>query len=343
MIPFKILVVGGCGYIGTHMVKALLEAGHHPIILDNLSTGHRELLPGGTFIEGDIADRPLLDSIFSTHTIDAVMHFAAYIEVGESVQNPLKYYRNNFIATANLIEAMLAHKVLRFIFSSSAAVYGEPQYMPIDEKHPCAPSSPYGESKLFVEKLLESCRNAHDLQYVSLRYFNAAGADPSGLIGECHIPESHLIPLVLDAASGKRPDIKIFGSDYPTPDGTCIRDYIHVNDLVQAHLLALNKMLKEKHSAIYNVGNSRGYTVKEVIKTVKKITDANIKVILSARRPGDAAELIADSTKIKTQLTWKPIYESIETMVRTAWKWQQRRYLLEAKINKSTKAIEPTT
>ena len=343
MIPFKILVVGGCGYIGTHMVKALLEAGHHPIILDNLSTGHRELLPGGTFIEGDIADRPLLDSIFSTHTIDAVMHFAAYIEVGESVQNPLKYYRNNFIATANLIEAMLAHKVLRFIFSSSAAVYGEPQYMPIDEKHPCAPSSPYGESKLFVEKLLESCRNAHDLQYVSLRYFDAAGADPSGSIGECHIPESHLIPLVLDAASGKRPDIKIFGSDYPTPDGTCIRDYIHVNDLVQAHLLALNKMLKEKHSAIYNVGNSRGYTVKEVIKTVKKITDANIKVILSARRPGDAAELIADSTKIKTQLTWKPIHESLETMVNTARKWQQRRYLLEAKINKSTKAIEPTT
>ncbi|MDJ0811806.1 MAG: UDP-glucose 4-epimerase GalE [Desulfobacterales bacterium] len=317
----NILVVGGCGYIGTHMVKALMAAGHHPITLDNLSTGHRDLLPGGEFIAGDIGDTALLDDIFVSQRIDAVMHFAAFIEVGESVSDPLKYYGNNVARTANLLNAMIRHDVKRFIFSSSAAIYGEPDYTPIDEDHPLNPTSPYGETKLWVEKMLAACDNAYGLRAVVLRYFNAAGADESGTIGERHEPESHLIPLVLEVARGKREHIKIFGVDYPTPDGTCIRDYIHVNDLVSAHLAAIDALMEGAGSGVYNLGNSRGVSVREVIDTAARVSGRPIPVVEDRRRPGDPAILVAGSTKIRNDLNWQPRFESLEEIVRTAWKW----------------------
>lgn len=326
MKALKILVVGGCGYIGTHMVKALIQSGHHPITLDNLATGHRGLLPGGDFIEGSIADTGLLDQIFTAKHIDAVMHFAAFTEVGESVIDPLKYYRNNFSATANLLEAIVRHDVKRFIFSSSAAVYGEPDYTPIDEGHALNPASPYGESKLWVEKTLAACDTAHGLRSVGLRYFNAAGADESGLLGEQHEPESHLIPLTIEAARGKRDSIRIFGTDYPTADGTCIRDYIHVNDLVSAHLLAVEALMDGAGSCVYNLGNSRGISVREVIETVQRVSGSSIRVIEDQRRPGDPAVLVAGSAKIKNELNWKPRFESLEDIVRTAWNWHTKSY-----------------
>jgi UDP-glucose 4-epimerase len=324
MKALKILVVGGCGYIGTHMVQALIRAGHHPITLDNLSTGHRNLLPGGAFIEGSIADTALLDQIFSSEPIDAVMHFAALIEVGESVLDPLKYYRNNFSDTVNLMAAMIRHDVKRFIFSSSAAVYGEPVYTPIDEAHALNPTSPYGETKLWVEKMLASCEAAHGLRAICLRYFNAAGADESGLLGERHEPESHLIPLVLEAARGKRANIRIFGTDYPTPDGTCIRDYIHVNDLVAAHLLAVQALMDGCGSQAYNLGNSRGISVREIIETAQRVSGRPIQIIEDQRRQGDPAVLVAESVKIKQDLNWQPRYESLEDIIRTAWHWHTK-------------------
>jgi UDP-glucose 4-epimerase len=306
------------------MVKALLEAGHQPITLDNLSKGHRELLPGGAFIQGDIANDQLLDKIFQKQRVDAVMHFAAFIEVGESVAQPMKYFRNNAAATMALLDAMVRNEVKRFIFSSTAAVYGEPQYTPIDEDHPCQPTSPYGEAKRFVETMLPRLDDAHGLRFVSLRYFNAAGADPSGTIGERHQPESHLIPLVLDAAAGKRPHISIFGTDYNTPDGTCVRDYIHVNDLVSAHLLALNHLVRGGASKTFNLGNSSGYSVRQVIDTAAEVTGKSIHVIETGRRPGDPAVLVADSAKIKKELGWQPAYEDLGKIIRTAWNWTQR-------------------
>jgi len=324
MKSLTILVVGGCGYIGTHMVKALLEAGHHPITLDNLSKGHRELLPGGDFIEGDIQDAILLDKIFSSNTIDAVMHFAALIEVGESVQQPLKYYRNNVAATATLLEAMVRHKVSKFIFSSSAAVYGEPEYTPIDENHRFSPTSPYGETKLYVENMLKACDGAYGLKSICLRYFNAAGADSSGAIGERHNPESHLIPLVLQAAAGLRDNISIFGTDYPTPDGTCVRDYIHVNDLAAAHLLALEALMNGGQSATFNLGNGNGFSVRGVIETACRITGRAIPVVEAPRRPGDPAVLVASSDKALKELGWKPAWNNLEGIVRSAWNWHKK-------------------
>ncbi len=317
----NILVVGGCGYIGTHMVQALIAAGQCPITLDNLSTGHRDLLPGGEFIAGDIGDTALLDDIFASRRIDAVMHFAAFIEVGESVSDPLKYYGNNFARTANLLNAMIRHDVQRFVFSSSAAVYGEPDYTPIDEEHPLNPTSPYGETKLWVEKMLAACDRAYGLRAFVLRYFNAAGADESGTLGERHEPESHLIPLVLEVARGKREHIKIFGVDYPTPDGTCIRDYVHVNDLVSAHLAAIDALMEGAGSSVYNLGNSQGASVREVIDTAARVSGRPIPVVEDRRRPGDPAILVAASTKIKSDLNWQPRFESLEAIVRTAWKW----------------------
>ncbi len=322
-MKLNILVIGGCGYIGTHMVKALLEAGHRPIILDNLSKGHRELLPGGDFIQGDIQDSGLLDQVFNTHAIDAVMHFAALIEVGESVQRPLAYYRNNVSATANLLEAMVRHDVRRFIFSSSAAVYGEPDYTPIDENHPLRPTSPYGESKLYVENILRACDRAYGLKSVCLRYFNAAGADPSGAIGERHDPESHLIPLIIQVALGQRDSIAIYGTDYPTPDGTCVRDYIHVNDLAAAHLLALEALAQGGASRVYNLGNGNGFSVRQVIETVRKITGHPIPAKETPRRPGDPAVLIASSDNIIKDLNWQPRFDDLEEIVRTAWEWHR--------------------
>ena len=324
MNRLNILVVGGCGYIGTHMIKALIASGHRPITLDNLSTGHRDLLPGGDFIEGAIENTALLDKIFSSRRIDVVMHFAAFIEVGESVQDPLKYYGNNFSGTANLLNAMIRHHIERFVFSSSAAVYGDPQYTPIDENHPLNPTSPYGESKLWVEKMLAACEKAHGLRSIALRYFNAAGADESGEIGERHDPESHLIPLALEVARGTRDHIKIFGVDYPTPDGTCIRDYIHVNDLVSAHLAAIDALLDGAGSKAYNLGNSQGISVREIIETAQHVSGRPIPVVEDLRRPGDPAVLIAGSSKIRDDLNWQPRFESIEEIVRSAWKWHAK-------------------
>ncbi len=321
MSKLNILVVGGCGYIGTHMVKALIDAGHHPVTLDDLSSGHRSLLPGGDFIEGSIANTAVLDEVFTSRRIDAVMHFAAFIEVGESVRDPLKYYGNNFTGTANLLSAMIRHKVRRFVFSSSAAVYGEPEYTPIDEGHPLNPASPYGETKLWVEKMLSACDRAHGMRAISLRYFNAAGADESGKIGERHEPESHLIPLALAVARGERENIKIFGVDYPTPDGTCIRDFIHVSDLVSAHLAAIVALMDGAGSNVYNLGNSRGTSVRAIIDTARRVSGQAIPVVEDQRRPGDPAVLIAGSNKIKHDLNWQPRFENIEDIVRTAWRW----------------------
>lgn len=320
----KILVVGGAGYIGSHMVKDLLDAGYPVITLDDLSTGHRELLPGGEFVEGGLGDAVLLDKLFSTHKISSVMHFAAFSLVGESVEKPLKYYRNNMAATAELLDSMIRHSVKRFIFSSTAAVYGEPIDIPISESHVCNPTNPYGASKIAVERMLKDCDSAYGLKYISLRYFNAAGADKSGKIGERHRNETHLIPLVLEVAAGRREHIKIFGTDYPTTDGTCIRDYIHVNDLTKAHLLALNSLLSGGDSAVYNLGNNRGYSVREVIELARKVTGKPIPAIEADKRPGDPAVLIASSDKIKKKLGWKPEYEDLETIIQTAWKWHQR-------------------
>jgi UDP-glucose 4-epimerase len=320
----KVLVVGGAGYIGSHMVKDLLDEGYGVVTLDDLSTGHRELVPGGEFIEGGLGDQVLLDKLFSTQPISAVMHFAAFSLVGESVEKPLKYYRNNMAATAELLDSMIRHNVKRFIFSSTAAVYGEPVEIPITENHPCNPTNPYGASKIGVERMLKDCDSAYGLKYISLRYFNASGADESGKIGERHQNETHLIPLILEVATGRRENIKIFGANYPTPDGTCIRDYIHVSDLTRAHLLALKALLSGGDSAVYNLGNNRGYSVREVIELARKVTGKPIPAIEADKRPGDPAVLIASSDKIKKALGWKPEYEDLETIIKTAWVWHQR-------------------
>ena len=318
-----VLVVGGAGYIGTHMVNELLKAKISVISLDDLSTGHRELLPGGLLIEGRLGDATLLDKIFSTHPIDAVMHFAAYSLVGESVADPLKYYRNNVAETTELLDAMRRHKVKRFIFSSTAAVYGEPIEVPISEDHPCAPTNPYGATKLAVERMLADCDTAHNLKFIALRYFNAAGADESGKLGERHEPETHLIPCILKAAAGEMAQVNIFGTNYPTPDGTCLRDYVHVSDLAQAHILALEALLSGKDSRIYNLGNSTGYSVRQVIEVARKVTGHRIPAVESAPRPGDPAVLVADSAKIRKDLGWQPKYEHLETMIQSAYDWHK--------------------
>jgi len=319
----SVLVVGGAGYIGSHMVNELLKAKINVICLDNLSTGHRDLLPGGLLIEGHLGDAALLDKIFSTHHIDAVMHFAAYSLVGESVVNPLKYYRNNLAETTELLDAMRRHHVMRFIFSSTAAVYGEPIEVPISEDHPCAPTNPYGATKLAAERMLQYCDAAHNLKFMVLRYFNAAGADESGKLGERHEPETHLIPCILKAAAGELAQVQIFGTRYATPDGTCLRDYIHVSDLTQAHLLALEALLSGKNSCTYNLGNSTGYSVREVIAAARKVTGHPIPAVEIDPRPGDPAVLIADSTKIRTELGWRPKFEDLETMIQSAWDWHR--------------------
>lgn len=324
MKPLSILVAGGAGYIGSHMVLALLEAGHRVVVLDDLSTGHRDLLPGGVFIQGSLGDAVLLEKVFAAYPLDAVMHFAAHSLVGESMTRPLAYYRNNLGATTVLLEAMLRHGVERFIFSSSAAVYGEPAQVPIPEEAPLAPTNPYGASKRAVEELLAWCATAHGLRAVSLRYFNAAGADPAGRLGERHDPETHLVPLVLQAAAGRRDAIQIFGTDYPTPDGTCIRDYVHVTDLAAAHLLALEALMDGAGGAVYNLGNSRGHSVREVIATARRVTGREIPEREAPRRPGDPAVLVAASDKARRELHWRPRFEGLETIIRTAWDWHRK-------------------
>jgi len=324
MTAQQILVVGGAGYIGTHMVKDLLRAGHSVVILDNLSKGHRELIPGGVFVEGDLGDSALLDRLFTEHDISAVMHFAAFSLVGESVQEPLAYYRNNVARTIELLDAMRRHGIMRFIFSSTAAVYGEPVTTPISEDHPNQPTNPYGAGKLAVERMLADCAAGYGLRYIALRYFNAAGADSEGGLGERHEPESHLIPLVLQTATGERDSIQIYGEDYPTPDGTCLRDYVHVSDLAQAHLLALESLLRDGANAIYNLGNSKGYSVREVIDIARRITGRPIATRSATRRPGDPAVLVADSSKIRKALGWQPRYEQLESIIASAWDWHQQ-------------------
>jgi len=318
----KILVVGGAGYIGSHMVKMLLDQGHEVITFDNLSSGFRDAVLGGVFVLGDLADIAGLDEVFTTYQPEAVMHFASYIQVGESVQHPDKYYLNNFTNTLNLLNAMVKYRVNHFIFSSTAAVFGEPEYVPIDEEHIKNPLNPYGRSKWMVEQVLADYDRAYGLKSVCLRYFNAAGADPEGLLGERHEPETHLIPLVLQAISGRRQNITVFGRDYDTPDGTCIRDYIHIVDLCSAHLLALNKLIESGVSKRYNLGNGEGFSVQEVIAVAQKVTGKTLLIQEGARREGDPARLVADSSLARRELSWTPIFTDLESIISHAWQWE---------------------
>lgn len=319
----KVLVVGGAGYIGSHMVKMLGAQGCRVTTLDDLSSGHRDAVLCGEFVHGDMGDRALLEAVLS-QGFDAVMHFASFIQVGESVQQPAKYYQNNVLNTLGLLDAMRAHGVARFIFSSTAATFGEPQYSPIDEAHPQQPINPYGRSKWMVEQVLADYEHAYGLRSVCLRYFNAAGADPEGQLGERHEPETHLIPLVLQAASGRRPHISVFGRDYDTPDGTCIRDYIHIEDLCSAHGLALQSLMGGAGSQAYNLGNGQGFSVQEVIDTAQQVTGRQIAVVNAPRRAGDPARLVADARLAKHKLGWQPRHADLATIVQHAWQWETR-------------------
>lgn len=317
----RVLVTGGAGYIGATTVRALVSEGHHVAVYDNLCKGHRAALPPGVpVIVADIANREQLDATMHEHRPEAVLHFAAFIEAGESMQLPEKYFRNNSAGTLTLLEAMVANGVHKLIFSSTAALYGEPRRLPIEETDPLDPTNAYGESKVLVERMLAWFGRIHGLRYASLRYFNAAGSD--GCSGEQHNPETHLIPLVLQAAAGERKSISIFGSDYPTPDGTCIRDYIHVSDLALAHILALYA-LDEHEKLIYNLGNGRGFSVREVIETARRVTRLPINTVEAARRAGDPAVLVASSEKIRHELGWVPRYNDLHSIIASTWNWMQ--------------------
>ncbi|MGI6030782.1 MAG: UDP-glucose 4-epimerase GalE [Eubacteriales bacterium] len=318
----SILVLGGAGYIGSHTVYELIERGADVAIVDSLVTGHREAVhPKARFYQGDLRDRAFLDQVFQTEQVEAVIHFAAFSLVGESVENPLKYYDNNLCGTKVLLDAMVAHGVRNVVFSSTAATYGEPERVPILESDRTCPTNPYGETKLSMERMFHWTAQAHGMRYVSLRYFNAAGAHVSGAIGEDHAPESHLIPLILQVPTGRRESVSIFGEDYPTRDGTCVRDYIHVTDLAQAHILAVEYLLRGGESDIFNLGNGVGFTVREVIDTARRVTGHPIPAVPAARRAGDPAQLIASSEKAQKVLGWKPQHASLEEIIATAWKW----------------------
>lgn len=326
-IPRTILVVGGAGYIGSHMLIQLRDAGYGVAVADDLSSGRRGAVEGMDLHVGDIGDRQFADRVVAAVRPDAVMHFASHIQVGESMAEPGKYYGNNVEATRVLLETMRVHGVHHFIFSSTAAIFGDPEYVPIDEAHPRNPVNPYGRSKWFVEQMLEDYDRAHGLKSISLRYFNAAGADPKGRAGECHEPETHLIPLVLQVASGRRESIAVYGTDYDTPDGTCIRDYIHVSDLCSAHLLALERLLQVGQSERYNLGNGNGFSVREVIDAVAGVTGRKIAVVEQARRAGDPPRLVADASRARRQLHWEPLYPALEDIIAHAWSWEQRHFL----------------
>jgi UDP-glucose 4-epimerase len=326
-----ILVTGGAGYIGSHAVLSLQQAGYQVVVLDNLVYGHRDIVEQVLQVElvvGDTNDRALLDRLFAEHEIAAVMHFAAYTYVGESVTQPEKYYRNNVVGTLTLLEAMVAASVKQFVFSSTCATYGIPTIVPIPEDHSQNPINPYGMTKLVVEKILADFDQAYDFKSVSFRYFNAAGADPHGRLGEDHQPETHLIPLVLMAALGQRESITIFGTDYPTADGTCIRDYIHVTDLAQAHVLGLEYLLKGGQSNAFNLGNGSGFSVKEVIETARQVTGKDIVAIEHDRRPGDPPALVGSGEKARTMLGWSPEYADLHKILTHAWQWHQKRHRL---------------
>ena len=318
-----ILVTGGAGYIGSHNVKFLRERGYRVLVLDDLCRGFADAVPADALIEGSIGDRAVLDDLFARHSVDAVMNFASFIEVGESVEHPARYYANNVANTITLLDAMVRHGVRRYVFSSTAAIFGTPEYTPIDEDHPKAPINPYGRGKWLVEQLLPDYAAAYGLESVCLRYFNAAGADPSGELGERHEPETHLVPLVLQAASGRRASIHIFGEDYPTADGTCVRDYIHVEDLAQAHALALEYLDSGHGSAAFNLGNGSGYSIREVIESARRVTGRDFPVEPGPRRPGDPATLVADSTRAREVLGWRPRFTALDDIVADAWAWEQ--------------------
>jgi len=318
-----VLVCGGAGYIGSHINKQLHKEGYETVVLDNLVYGHREAVKWGTFEQGDLKNTEDIERVFEKYPIEAVFHFAAFAYVGESVTEPEKYYYNNVANTLNLLKVMKKYGCKKIIFSSTCATYGEPDSIPITEDLPQNPINPYGMSKLMVEKILKDYNNAYGIQFAVLRYFNAAGADPEGELGESHQPETHLIPLVLDAASGKRPDIKVFGTDYDTPDGSCVRDYIHVYDLATAHLLALHYLEKGGNSDFFNLGNEKGTSVLEVVEAVRKVTGKEFRVTLTDRRPGDPAKLVGSSRKAKSILGWVPVYEDIDEIVRHAWNWHE--------------------
>jgi UDP-glucose 4-epimerase len=320
----KVIVVGGAGYIGSHMVLQLAAAGHEVVVLDDLSSGHRDAVHHGRFVKGSTADDRLMDSLFREEKPDAVMHFASFIQVGESVREPQKYYDNNFSNTLKLLGAMRRHGVKNFVFSSTAAIFAESDTL-IDEDHTKGPLNAYGRSKLMVEQVLADFDRAYDLRYCCLRYFNAAGADPEGRTGERHDPETHLIPLILQVASGRRSHIDVYGRDYATPDGTCIRDYIHVVDLCSAHLLALEALTESRRSAAFNLGNGTGFSVQEVISTAERVTGRAIEIRNAPRRSGDSARLVADSKRARHELGWRPRYPDLSDIVAHAWQWEKTR------------------
>ena len=320
----NILVIGGAGYIGSHMVRMLAKQGYNPVVFDNLSKGHREAVANYPFELGDLGDKARLTEVFKKYGIEAVMRFAAFAEVGESVKEPSKYYHNNVAKVLDLLDALVENDIKYFVFSSTAATFGEPIRPKIDESHPQNPINPYGNTKLMVEKILADFDTAYGLKATALRYFNASGADDSGEIGESHNPETHLIPIVLQAAAGKRASIKMFGTDYPTPDGTCVRDYVHVNDLARAHILALEKMFKDNVSERFNLGSGNGFSVAEIVKEAKRITGIDFTVEKAPRRDGDPAVLVADSAKAERILGWKPQY-NLTRIIETAWNWEQHR------------------
>lgn len=317
----SILVTGGAGYIGSHCVAALIDRGIDVVVVDDLSKGHKAALKGGRFYQGSVADKDFLNDVFSRESIEAVIHFAAYSLVGESMTIPEQYFRNNVTAGLSLIETMLAHKVPYLVFSSTAATFGEPERVPIEENDRQVPTNPYGESKLIVEHMLKWCDQAHGLKYCALRYFNVAGARADGTIGEDHRPESHLIPIILQVAQGKRDKLSLFGTDYPTRDGTCVRDYIHVEDLIDAHMLALDYLRAGNPSTAFNLGNGQGFSNREIIEAARRVTGHPIPVSEEGRRPGDPATLIASSQKAMDVLGWKPKYANVEDIIATAWKW----------------------
>ncbi len=321
----KILVCGGAGYIGSHINKMLNQQGYETVVFDNLVYGHKEAVKWGELVISDLADTDALKALFDRYDFDAVFHFAAYAYVGESVENPEKYYFNNVANTLNLLKAMKEHGVNKIIFSSTCATYGEPKRVPITEDMPQNPINPYGATKLMVERIFKDYNRAYGLQFVVLRYFNAAGADPDGEIGESHNPETHIIPLVLDAASGVRENVKVFGTDYDTPDGSCVRDYIHVTDLASAHLLALHHLEDCKPSDFFNLGNERGTSVLEVVESVHRVTGKEFTATLADRRPGDPAKLVGSSRRAQEVLGWKPEYADIDTIVSHAWKWHEKK------------------
>jgi UDP-glucose 4-epimerase len=322
----QILIAGGAGYIGSHMNKELNKNGYRTIIVDNLSAGHREFAQWGEFHQCDLGDSEGLRSVFAGRNISAVMHFCAFTYVGESVEDPQKYYINNVKNTINLLQVMREFDVKQFIFSSTAAIFGDPVTIPIAEEHPREPINPYGRSKLMIEQILADYARAYDLRYVALRYFNAAGADPDCDVGEWHEPEAHLIPLVLDAALGVRENIAIFGTDYETEDGTCVRDYIHVADLAGAHIKALEHLAQGGESDAFNLGNGKGFSVREIIDSARKVTGKEIPTVEKGRRAGDPAVLIADSARAMSVLKWKPVHADIGEIIDTAWRWHQKLY-----------------